>query len=309
MTVSVIIPAFDAAKTIRHALDSALAQTYPVHEIVVVDDGSRDDTPALVASYGRPVRLLRQSNQGPSVARNRGVAAATGDWVAFLDSDDAFAREKLALQRAVVAARPEVRLVYGGVRLMRDGREVSERAAVPADRIWPALRYRNPIVPSTVLLSREAFLRVGGFDPSLIIVEDWDLWLKVFHAYGASAFRHVDAPVSDYALSEGSLSSDPVRLHECRLDMLDRLLRGTRGLERVRLRRTILAFFYIDAAIALRERHDPRCLGFAVRSLAEWPFPGEVLPVRRYAVLLSMLEARVGSWRRLRTEADGSPRA
>lgn len=89
MTVSVIIPAFDTAKTIRHALDSALAQTYPVHEIVVVDDGSRDDTPALVASYGRPVRLLRQSNQGPSVARNRGVAAATGDWVAFLDSDDA----------------------------------------------------------------------------------------------------------------------------------------------------------------------------------------------------------------------------
>jgi glycosyltransferase involved in cell wall biosynthesis len=294
MKISVVIPGYDTAACIRGALDSALAQSYPAHEIIVVDDGSSDDTAAIVSSYGDRARLIRQAHAGVSVARNRGVAAATGEWIAFLDADDVFWPHKLALQKAAVDADPRLRLVYGAARMVRGGRELRRIKTFPSTKLWPALRYRSPILPSTVLLRRDSFLAVGGFDASLRVAEDWDLWLKLVHAYSPAVFHGVDEVLSDYTIVEGSLSSDPMRLFETKMGMIEeRLLRGTRALERLRWRRKILAFFHIDAAIALRELGDPRSFELAARSLLDWPFPSEVLPLRRYAVLASMLGSRL----------------
>jgi glycosyltransferase involved in cell wall biosynthesis len=294
MKISVVIPSHGAAAWIRRAVDSALAQTYAAHEIIVVDDGSTDDTAAIVASYGDRVRLILQVHAGVSAARNRGVAAATGEWLAFLDADDAFRPRKLALQKAAVDADARLRLVYGAARVVSGGRELRTIEAFPSTKLWPALRYRSPILPSTVLLRRDSFLAVGGFDASLRVAEDWDLWLKLLHACSPAAFHGIDEVLSDYTLVEGSLSHDPMRLFETKMGMLeDRLLVGTGALERLRWRREIRAFFHIDAAIVLRERCDPRALAFAARSLLDWPFPSEALPLRRYAVLASMLGARL----------------
>jgi glycosyltransferase involved in cell wall biosynthesis len=104
-TISVVIPCYNGAKYLRETLESALAQTHPPLEVLVVDDGSTDDSAAIAESFGPPVRVIRQPNQGESVARNRGIDEARGEWVAFLDADDLWLREKL--EKQVAAARPE----------------------------------------------------------------------------------------------------------------------------------------------------------------------------------------------------------
>jgi glycosyltransferase involved in cell wall biosynthesis len=299
--ISVITPAYNAAAYIRQALDSALAQSRTPHEIIVVDDGSTDETASIVAAYGPPVKLIRQNNSGASAARNAAVRAATGEWLAFLDADDVFAIDKLAQQADVVERNPGVKIVYGGARLLNGGKVIGRLNAFPVKDLWPALRYRSPILPSTVMLERAAFLHVGGFDTTLPVAEDWDLWLRLHEAYSTAAFFGLQRELSDYLVTDGSLSSNPMRLFETKLGLLDhRLLRGTSGLNRVIWRRRILAFFYIDAALALREQGDPRCFEFATRSLALWPFISKVLPARRYATFLSMLKARALSRTRSR---------
>jgi len=109
---SVVIPAFNAAATLAHAIESVRAQTWPAHEIIVVDDGSTDAT-AEVAHQFADVRLIRQANSGVSVARNAGAAAATGDWLAFLDADDSFAPDRLRLHAEWIAEDPTLDFLTG----------------------------------------------------------------------------------------------------------------------------------------------------------------------------------------------------
>ena len=116
--ISVVIPAYNAAATLGRALESVLAQGYSAHEIVVVDDGSADATGAVVAGYANsakapPVRYLRQDNAGPSAARNRGVEAATGDWIAFLDADDWYYPQRLARHAKMIEADPALDFLVG----------------------------------------------------------------------------------------------------------------------------------------------------------------------------------------------------
>src|SRR5690348_3025712 len=105
--ISVIIPAYNAANCIQRAIDSALAQTLPPREVIVVDDGSTDETPRLVVSYGERVHLIQQSNAGPGAARNRAVRASRGEWLAMLDADDSWLPQKLERQLAYIGD-PEV---------------------------------------------------------------------------------------------------------------------------------------------------------------------------------------------------------
>ncbi|HET6262971.1 MAG TPA: glycosyltransferase family 2 protein, partial [Chloroflexia bacterium] len=102
--VSVVIPTYNRAHCIAHAIDSVLRQALPPHEVIVVDDGSTDDTATVLARYDRRVRVLRQENGGVSVARNNGIAAASGQWIAFLDSDDEWAPQKLAAHAEAIGA-------------------------------------------------------------------------------------------------------------------------------------------------------------------------------------------------------------
>jgi glycosyltransferase involved in cell wall biosynthesis len=113
LTVSVIIPAYNAAPYLPAAIDSVLAQTRPAQEILVIDDGSQDDTAALAAGYAPQVRLISQPNRGVAEAINHGVSLASGDWLAFCDADDLWLPEKLALQTAALAADPQLGLVFG----------------------------------------------------------------------------------------------------------------------------------------------------------------------------------------------------
>jgi glycosyltransferase involved in cell wall biosynthesis len=171
--VSVIIPVFNGERFLAEAIESVLAQDYAPLELIVVDDGSTDGTPAIIARY-LPAHCLRQANHGHAAAKNAGLAAAQGELIAFLDADDVWRRGKLAAQAAALRENPALAFVTCHCRLFR---------APGAD--WPAWVkpefYDQPQpahLPSALLARRSAFERLGAFDPSFAHSDDSDWFMR-----------------------------------------------------------------------------------------------------------------------------------
>jgi glycosyltransferase involved in cell wall biosynthesis len=192
--VSVIIPTFNRVSLLPRALDSVLAQGVPVDEVIVVDDGSTDGTLEMLEVRYPQVLLLRTSHGGVSAARNHGIRAAAGEWIAFLDSDDAWQPEKLATQLAALAAEPEQKVCHCDEIWIRNGRRVNPRRRHQKRGGW-IFRHCLPlcvISPSAVVLHREIFSAVGLFDEGLPACEDYDLWLRVTSRYPT---LYIDQPL------------------------------------------------------------------------------------------------------------------
>ena len=188
--VSVVMPAYNAGRYLAEAIESVLAQTGEPYELIVVDDGSTDDTAAVLAGYGERIRRARQEHEGVSVARNRGVEMARGELVAFLDADDRFVLPtKLAEQAARFEADPGLDIVHSGWRMIE-----ADGTPGPVREPWrwaPALDLRawllhHPVLPSAMMVRRATLERAGGFDPTLSVLEDVDLMLRLALA-GAKA--------------------------------------------------------------------------------------------------------------------------
>jgi glycosyltransferase involved in cell wall biosynthesis len=185
--VSVIIPAYNAAATLARAVDSALAQTYPQVEVIVVNDGSTDDTENLMATHYPQVRYHRHENRGLAATRNVGASLARGSIIGLLDADDEWVPTKLERQLAVLADHPQAAVVAcHRVRVVLDeaGREVRRVPSRHADgRVEPitfAEELRgNRLCGASCLIRREAFERYGGYDERLRVSEDLDLWLRM----------------------------------------------------------------------------------------------------------------------------------
>jgi glycosyltransferase involved in cell wall biosynthesis len=225
--ISVIIPAYNRAHFLREAVDSVLMQTSPVHEIIVIDDGSTDETPKVVAAYGHRVRYLRQKNQGPSAARNYGMREATGSWIAFLDSDDLWVREKVQVQTEFIRKHPDVEFVFGNLSIFDANRnedkpevldkKVQKYLVAHADDLKDCLRQFlicNPIPTSSVLFREDSQKRLGFLDETMRYCEDYDYWLR-FAASSRMGFidqilvrrrMHESNAIKDYsAICEGAL--------------------------------------------------------------------------------------------------------
>ncbi len=181
--VSVVIPAYNSARTIQPSIESALGQTVSDLEVVVVDDGSTDSTAAVVAAINDArVKFIQQSNGGAAAARNTGIANARGQWIAFLDADDLWLECKLERQLAVLAANPDVLATQTGALFVDDSGSVLEvrRCVQPANTLLEFLRFRNmPAAMSTWVVKREMFDRMGVFDTELEILEEWDMSLRI----------------------------------------------------------------------------------------------------------------------------------
>jgi glycosyltransferase involved in cell wall biosynthesis len=171
ISLSVVIPAYNAQPFLSRAIESALSQTVPPAEILVVDDGSNDDTFKIASAFRAPVKALKKANGGPASARNLGIQHAHSDWIALLDADDAWLPGKLEEQIKLISS--DVALIHSNAR----GRLNS----ILDETTFPQLWRRNCILNSSVLLRRDVFVRVGGFDedPALIGVEDYNLWLRI----------------------------------------------------------------------------------------------------------------------------------
>lgn len=183
--VSVVIPTFDRARVLPRALESVMAQSRPPTEVIVVDDGSTDDTAELVVDRFPTTRLIRQENRGVSAARNRGIEAAAGEWIALLDSDDEWRPEKLEKQLDALQAQPELRICHTDEIWIRRGRRVNPRQIHAKHGGW-IFRQCLPLCamsPSSIVIHRSVFEEVGLFDEQLPACEDYDLWLRICHRY------------------------------------------------------------------------------------------------------------------------------
>lgn len=187
--VSVIIPTYNRRDLIARAIDSVLAQTHAVQEIIVVDDGSSDGTREMLAArYNARICYAWQANAGVSAARNHGLRLATGRFLALLDSDDVWLPEKTALQLAFLQARPDFGMVLCDVeRVDPAGRSIDvlrRRLALPTDgEVFEHVLLDPALVPASVLMRREVYDAVGGFDESLATAEDLDFHLRVAAAW------------------------------------------------------------------------------------------------------------------------------
>lgn len=210
--ISVIIPAYNCEETLARAVDSVLAQDYEPVEIIVVDDGSTDGTAEVARGFGEAVRLIVQENAGPGVARNRGVEAARGEFIAFLDADDEYLPGRLAKGLAPLVEDRGLALSHCQCMLtLPDGREeLSGERFLRMEPFRPE-RVLNPLYHSTpsATMRRDVFLELGGFDVTLRNREDHDLWMRVQESYGCACIAEPLVRVyrSPSSLS-GSTSAD-----------------------------------------------------------------------------------------------------
>ena len=184
-SISVVIPTYNRQHTLARAIESVLDQTAAVDEIIVVDDGSTDQTRDFLFEKYPNVDYYYQPNAGVSAARNKGVSVAKSDWIAFLDSDDQWLEKKIGMQRQAWNLYPSYRIVHSDEIWIRNGVRVNKKNKYTKSggRIFKDCLSLCAISPSSVVLEKKLFLEVGGFDEALPACEDYDLWLKICSTY------------------------------------------------------------------------------------------------------------------------------
>jgi glycosyltransferase involved in cell wall biosynthesis len=228
--VSVVIPAYCVAPYIAATLDSVLAQTFKDYEIIVVNDGSPDtgELEAVLAPYRDRITYLRQENQGVSGARNTGIRAARGKYIAPLDADDLWDPEYLAAQLALLETDPSLDVVYADARVFGDvpeaGRTLMQLSPSAGPVTFERLVTRQCTVHLSVTVCRhDALLRAGLFDPALRRAEDIDMWLRIASQGGRIAYQR--RVLGRYRRHAGSLSSDSAVMLETLLAVLAKAAR------------------------------------------------------------------------------------
>jgi glycosyltransferase involved in cell wall biosynthesis len=266
--VSVVVPAWNAARTLPETLDSALAQTFTDLEVIVIDDGSTDDTQEILWRYGDRIRVLHKANEGrPSTTRNVGFKAARGDLIALLDADDRWHPEKVAKQVALFDRNPRLGLAYTAATII-DGedRVIQVNPCSPNARgqIHSLLATRNIMVGSSAMARRQAVVDAGYYDVSLTSAENWDLWIRIARNWEVD---FVPEPLTYYRIHSGNRSSAV----ELRRRNIFRILEKhhdprNRSPEARRLRRdAYFNVYYFVLGMSYFERLE---MGPAARSLA-----------------------------------------
>jgi glycosyltransferase involved in cell wall biosynthesis len=305
--VSVVIPTFNYRSFVTEAVDSALAQTYPNCEIIVVDDGSTDGSAEALTPYRDRIRYIYQPNQGLSAARNTGIAAARGRWIALLDSDDLWHPQKLERQMRYLFRHPEVGLLGADPVLdIRHGWPVLDawqcQLAIPVT--LEQLMIRSRFGPSSVVIRKQCLDRVGLFDQELRSCEDRDMWIRL-----AAHFPVVKLPASLwwYRVHSGNMHKVAQRMEEFEFRVLAKTM-ARLGPARLhpRIRPKALGFAYFAAAIRYEEagRHWQSLLRLA-RSLWKWPLPYRPGEVRRPLERLRMLAVVLLRLLGLKAPSDG----
>jgi glycosyltransferase involved in cell wall biosynthesis len=203
--VTIVIPTYNRSLLLKRAVQSVLNQTYSNLEVLIVDDKSTDKTEEVARELEKKddrVRYIRQAkNQGAPAARNRGIKEAKGKYIGLLDDDDEYLKDKIELQVEKFKNNPRLGLVYGGFRVIREAGEkkpVDKQAKQKGD-VSRKLLNRCFIGSPTVLVKREAFEKVGGFDENLQSCQDWDMWYRISKEY---PFDYIDRVVAKYYLHD-----------------------------------------------------------------------------------------------------------
>ena len=218
--VSVIIPTYNHGRYVGDAIRSVLAQHYRHYEVVVVDDGSTDESRDVVARCGGPVRYIYQQNAGLSAARNRGIASSTGSLIGLLDADDMYEPECLRTLVSALQDHPDADGIYCGYRFVDHANHLLpqvESRPVAQDALHGALLDGNFLVPESMFLRRGVYDNAGPFDETLGACEDWDMWLRVTRSH---TIMHAPQVLTRHRILPCSMSTDPLRMLTFRLAVL-----------------------------------------------------------------------------------------
>jgi glycosyltransferase involved in cell wall biosynthesis len=297
-SVAVVIPAYNGQQYIEETLQSVLNQTLQPREIVVVDDASTDGTASIVRRFAPRVTLVTRQRGGVSATRNYGASITDSEWLTFLDQDDLWEPENLERQMAAIAASPEAGACYADRRILVQQPDCSFRYEPPS---WPTptpeelgatLLERCPFTPCSVLVHRDAFLSIGGFDGRHNGVEDWDFWLRLHFA--GVRFTWCPEVLVAYRVHESNATRQALRLLSQSLGVVEQNIRPrlTRW-QRLTKLRSLRSRLYADAALLMRENKTPGSFSLMLRSIARHPWRDR----RRYRIAAHMLVTRL---RRLR---------
>jgi hypothetical protein len=224
--VSVIIPTYNRSKLLQLAVESVLAQTYPAIELIVVDDGSTDDTPAMLEQYAGRIVYIRQANRGGTAARNTGIRAARGEYLSFLDHDDMLMPAKIERQMEIMDARPEVGLVHCGYyRMDKDGNYIDKVNFLPEGDVRKEIVCGCFVWSGAPLIRRECIEQVGVFDES-VWSSDASMWLRI--AIAGYHFGCVQEPLGAYRILPDSSMADVSRTERMDMPILEQVFSDPR---------------------------------------------------------------------------------
>jgi glycosyltransferase involved in cell wall biosynthesis len=278
------VAAYNASAYVRTAIEGVLAQTIGDIEVIVVDDGSIDNTAQVVQAIAdERVRYVYQVNQGPSAARNAGIRLARGEFVAFLDSDDRWMPSKLEAQLDRFKEVPGAGLVHCTTIIVdNDGHVQRCQAASLEGYALDALLMGNKIATSSVMVPRHVFDRVGGFDESISRGEDWEMWLRISALFPIAA---VSKPLVVYTLVPDSLAKNtPFLLKDC-LSVVRKAF-SSYGAHRNHLRRQVMARVHFGAGVGFgTSGHCSDARKELVRALCYYP----LIPGAYWRLLLTFL--------------------
>jgi glycosyltransferase involved in cell wall biosynthesis len=269
--ISFVIPSYNYGRFVGEAVDSVLLQTYPKVEIIVVDDGSTDDTRERLAPYGDRIRYIYQENKGLPGARNTGIRAASGELVALLDADDLVHRQLLeVLSAALIRDRLDgicPRMVKELADLQRPLPKTPRVINVDVEDLLGS----TPLTSSGMLLRKSSALAVGGFDENLRSAEDRDMWLRMAARYRIAV---MDCEAFYYRLHPAQMNRKTERMLTAFQRVLDRFFAEHAGYEG--LRPVGYAFMHFGATIGFLEEGDRRqALSHLLESLRHLPFAGK----------------------------------
>lgn len=305
--VTVIIPTYNRAILIRESLTSVFAQTHRNFEIIVVDDGSTDDTAVVLRPLAERglIRYIYQQNRGESAARNNGIVEAKGRYIAFLDSDDLFEPGKLEVQVKYLQDHPEFGLVHSGfIKFDNAGNDLGYRnSSWFSGRVYPKilLYWTNLMAVDTVLVPKNVFDIVGMFDESLHIGPDLDMWRRIARKY---PFGFINKSLARVRVHDGNMSGDKMRGTEGLIKYLEKAFEDDPGLSRQFRKRAFSRMFSTMAYNLLSENGDEALQ--TARLNARRAISNDPMNLHGYLALLSTLfgynlrQVLIHRWRILR---------
>ncbi len=256
--VSVVIPFYNRVEYLTEAVESVLEQSYQSFEVIVVDDGSSDETAQIQKDFPQ-VKYIYQENKGVSSARNLGIENASYEWIAFLDSDDTFHPQKLQKQLMFHKKNQELLISYTDEVWIRGDKNVTipkKFQKVGKDPFLENLRYCN-IAPSSVMIHRSVFEKIGYFDESFEVCEDYDLWLRIARVYRIGLLK--EKLITKYAGHEDQLSFKHWGMDRFRVKSLEKLLKIEQEEEKTEMIEDLLKEKYtllLKGAIKYDKIHD-----------------------------------------------------
>jgi glycosyltransferase involved in cell wall biosynthesis len=224
-SISVVIPTFNRLIYLERAIKSVLNQTISVNEIIIVDDGSDDGTSEFIHSNYPNLKYIFQSNSGVSAARNTGIKAASSNWIAFLDSDDAWVTNKIQKQITELELNPEMNFCHSNEIWIRNGREIKQKNTHKkfGGFIFDKCLDKCRISPSTVICRKSLLIKLNGFDEDLAICEDYDLWLRIT---SNNPVIYIEKPlIIKYGGHQDQLSRNSEGIESYHIKSLEKLLK------------------------------------------------------------------------------------